>query len=122
MIAATRIWYYEVVLFIIMCGENGTAQIDYWNLKGKILQRTEKEIKWEDEIPSTLVGPSITFAPRTYDTVKELPLPDVSIDEGIYYRNFIAAIEGREELYVKPKEVRRTTEIIDSAFLSGQKN
>ena len=104
------IWY--------MCGEKGTAQIDYWNLEGRISQLIENDIKWENEIPSTLAGPSITLAPRAGDTVKELPLPGAEVDEGIFYRNYIAAVEGREDLFVMPNEIKRVMRIIDTAFMS----
>ncbi len=103
-----------------VAGKKGSAQIDYWNLEGRIYQLIDNDIKWEDEIPSTLAGPSITLAPRAADTMKELPLPEPEIDEGFFYRNLVAAIEGKEELYVKPSEVLRTMKIIDLAFQSGE--
>lgn len=108
------IWY--------MCGKEGSAQIDYWNLEGRVLKLINKDIEFCDEIPSTLVGPSITMAPRNTDTVKEYPLPEVDYDKDLFYKNFVNAIEGKEELFVKPEEVLRTTSIIDLAFESGRDN
>ena len=105
-----------------MCGKEGTAQIDYWNLEGRVLKLINKDIEFCDEIPSTLVGPSITLAPRNTDTVRECPLPEVDYDKDLFYRNFLNALEGREELFVKPEEVLRTTEVIDLAFESGRDN
>ena len=108
------IWY--------MCGKEGTAQIDYWNLEGRILKLINKEISFYDEIPSTLVGPSITMAPRNSDTVKEYPLPEPEYDKDLFYKNFVNALEGKEELFVKVEEIIRTTTIIDLAFKSGKEN
>lgn len=105
-----------------MCGKEGTAQIDYWNLEGRVLKLINKDIEFCDEIPTTLVGPSITMAPRNIDTVKEYPLPEPKYDKDLFYKNFFNALEGREELFVKPEEVLRTTTIIDLAFESGKDN
>ena len=108
------IWY--------MCGKEGTAQLDYWDLEGRLLKIINKDIEFCDEIPSTLVGPSITMAPRSSDTVKEYPLPEPDYDKNLFYKNFVNAVEGKEELFVKPEEVLRTTSIIDLAFKSGKDN
>ena len=105
-----------------MCGKEGTAQIDYWNLEGKVLKLINKDIEFCDEIPTTLVGPSITMAPRNTDTVKEYPLPEPEYDKDLFYKNFFNALDGREDLFVKPEEVLRTTTIIDLAFESGKDN
>ena len=108
------IWY--------MCGKEGTAQLDYWNLEGRLLKLVNKEIELCDEIPTSVVGPSITMAPRNTDTVKEYPLPKPDYDKDLFYKNFVNAIAGKEELFVKPEEVLRTTSIIDLAFESGRDN
>ena len=103
-------------------GRKGSAQIDYWDLQGKIVQLTNEEIKWEDEIKPNVAGPSITMAPRAEDTVRTLPLPEVEVDAGRFYRNFAAALEGRETLWVKPEETLRVMQVIDMAFASAEEN
>jgi len=105
-----------------MCGKEGTAQINYWNLEGRILKLINKEIEFCDEIPSTLVGPSITMSPRSHDTVKEIPLPVPDYDKDLFYKNFADALEGKAELFIKPEEVMRTAKVIDAAFESGRLN
>ncbi len=106
------IWY--------MAGRTGAAQIDYWNLEGRINQLIDNDIKFEDEIPSTLVGPSITLAPRAADTMREIPLPKAEVDKAFYYKNLVNVLEGKEELTVKPSEIRRSMKVIDLAFESGR--
>ena len=108
------IWY--------MCGKKGTAQIDYWDLKGKITKLKKTDIRWDDEIPNTVVGPSKTLAPRAGDTVEEMPLPVIEVEEGLFYNNFIHAVEGKEELLVKPEEALRVMKVIDLAFEAGREN
>ncbi|MBQ4527866.1 MAG: Gfo/Idh/MocA family oxidoreductase [Clostridia bacterium] len=106
------IWY--------MCGREGSAQIDYWNLEGRINHLIDNDIKFEDEIPSTLVGPSITLAPRAEDTMEELPLPKAEVDKGFFYKNFYDVLEGRAEPTVSIPQIKRSMKVIDTAFESGR--
>lgn len=106
------IWY--------MCGREGSAQIDYWNLEGRIYHLIDNDIKFEDEIPSTLVGPSITLAPRAADTMEELPLPKADVDKAFYYKNLYDALEGKCEPVVTIAEIKRVMKVIDTAFESGR--
>ena len=106
------IWY--------VCGRKGSAQIDYWNLEGRMYHLIDNDIKFEDEIPSTLVGPSITLAPRASDTMEELPLPKAEVDEGFFYKNIYRVLRGEEEPAVKIPEIRRVMQVIDLAFASGR--
>lgn len=106
------IWY--------MCGREGSAQIDYWNLEGRIYHLIDNDIKFEDEIPSTLVGPSITLAPRASDTMEELPLPKAEVDKGFFYKNFYDVLENNAPLAVTPEQALRVMRVIDTAFESGR--
>ena len=108
------LWYVQ--------GKTGTAQINYWDLDGKIVQLIDNDIKWEDEIPVSIAGPSLTMAPRAHDTAKTIHLPKPIVDDGIFYRNLTNAVEGTEELWIKPEETMRVMKIIDLAFESGRKN
>lgn len=105
-----------------MCGVEGTAQIDYWDLKGKVCQLIDTDIAFADEIPPSVAGPSITLSPRAADTMRECPLPSPTYDKDLFYKNFVSALEGNEELFVKPEEVLRVAQIIDLAFESGRRN
>ena len=103
-----------------MAGKTGTAQVDYWDLSGRMNLLIDNNIKFEDEIPSTLVGPSITLAPRAEDTMQVVPLPKAQVDKGYFYKNFLDVLDKGAELWVKPKEIMRCMQIIDLAFLSGK--
>ena len=45
-------------------GRTGSAQIDYWDLSGKVVTLTNETIRWEDEIKPNIAGPSITMDSR----------------------------------------------------------
>ena len=103
-------------------GRQGSAQIDYWDLQGKLVQLRDTDVRFEDEIRPNIAGPSITMAPRAEDTLQTLPLPQPEPDKGFFYRNFLAALEGRENLTVAPEQTLRVMRIIDLAFASGKEN
>lgn len=103
-----------------MAGRTGGAQIDYWDLSGRMNLLIDNDIKFEDEIPSTLVGPSITLAPRAEDTMETVPLPKAEVDKEYFYKNFRDAIEKGEPLWVTPEQAMRAMQIIDLAFQSGR--
>lgn len=105
-----------------MAGRTGGAQIDYWDLSGRMNLLIDNDIKFEDEIPSTLVGPSITLAPRAEDTMETVPLPKAEVDKEYFYRNFIDAMEKGEPLWVTPEQAMRCMQVIDLAFQSGREH
>jgi scyllo-inositol 2-dehydrogenase (NADP+) len=101
-------------------GDSGTLVINDWGCKGKILKANTVEFKWEQGIVYTSAGPTKTMAPRPVETIDELPLPSENPDCADYYRNFIAALESREELIVKPEQCLRVMQVIDAVFLSAK--
>lgn len=103
-------------------GRKGSAQIDYWDLSGKVVTLTNETIRWEDEIKPNIAGPSITMAPRAADTVAVQPLPEVEADRSFFYKNFARALEGTEPLCVAPAQTLRVMQVIDLAFASAEQN
>lgn len=106
-------WYVE--------GENGTAVIENWNLDGKIVMVSDWEKR--DAVPVvTSAGLTKTMAPRTNDTICEYPLPKIPSDVKDYYRNVIKAIDGKEEIIVKQREIMRSMHVMEAVMKSAQTN
>lgn len=102
-------------------GTSGTLQIDDWSAKGKLLRlKPDAQMEWTDDIVYTEAGPTRTMAPRPAFTMEELPLPDVHPDWSDYYRNIVAALEGREKLIVRPEQALRVMKVIDLMFKASQ--
>jgi scyllo-inositol 2-dehydrogenase (NADP+) len=103
-----------------MLGRDGTAMIEGWDLKGKIVRC----IDWtqNDAVPiRTAAGLTKTMAPRTEATIQEQPLEPVHGDIRDFYRNVIATIEGKEEIIVKNDEVMRCMKLMEAVFESAEK-
>lgn len=102
----------------LLC-EDGTAVINDWSCSGKIVKlKDESELAWDNVIVYTEAGPTRTMAPRPRETTEEVALPSVNTDWCDFYKNVTAAIEGKEELKVKPEEALRVMNVIDELFRS----
>lgn len=101
-------------------GTDGTLVVRGWDNSGEIVRVKERTEHWEPGIVYTAAGPTRTMAPRPIETLEKLPLPHVETDELDFYRNVAAAIDGKEELLVKPSEALRVMNVIDAVFLSAK--
>ena len=100
-------------------GQDGTAVINDWDLSGKVVRITD----WSknDATPiRTAAGLTKTMAPRTEETIKEEKLPIVHADIKDFYKNVIAAIEGKEDIIVKNTEVMRIMKLMETIFESAK--
>lgn len=102
-------------------GDKGTAQIDNFECKGQIVCANTIEIKWEEGIVYTAAGPTRTMAPRPEESIERHDLPEIETDAKDYYRNFMDAAYGKEELIVKPEQAMRVMKVLDAIFESAEK-
>lgn len=102
-------------------GENGSALIEEWSCKGKIVKVTDWEKR--DAVPIvTAAGLTKTMAPRTGDTIDEYPLPAVDGDIHEFYRNIKATVDGEATQLIKNEEVMRVMKLMEVVFESAAKN
>ena len=104
--------------FYMQC-KQGTAIIEDWQKKAKIAKM--KAWNEKDVLPvQTAAGITKTMAPRdeiTLDiTEMERPVSDVHD----YYRNFCAALDGKEASLITHAEVRRVLQVMETAFRSAE--
>ncbi len=99
-------------------GNQGTLKVDNWDAEGKIIRAKDMKTQWEEEIVYTSAGPTKTMAPRSSFTSEELDLDVVSADWIQYYHNYVAALEGREQLFVRPEEALRVMRVMEATFES----
>ena len=100
---------------------DGTLVIDDWSCNGKVVKlNTDANIGWSDDIVYTEAGPTRTMAPRPVHTTDTLELPTVETDWSDFYKNFVLAIEGKEELIVKPEQSLRVMKVVEQVFLSDK--
>ena len=105
--------------------ENGSAVVRDWQLSGEMVMVSDWENK--DAVPVQAgVGLTKTMAPRTDDSIKKYPLPEVEkrsfSGKSDFYENFIAVLEGRETQAVTHAQQRRLMKFIEAVFESAAEN
>lgn len=102
--------------FYLQC-KNGSAIIEDWQKKAHVARMkawNEKEV-----LPvQTAAGITKTMAPRDEITLDEYDIERPTSDVHDFYRNFCAALDGKEELRIKHCEVRRVMRVMEEAFRS----
>lgn len=102
-------------------GQNGTAVISDWDLSGEIVMVSDWENR--DAVPVvTAAGLTKTMAPRTDETIQRYPLPRIESDVRDYYRNIIAAIEGKEKQLVTHPQMMRVMKVMEAMLRSAESN
>lgn len=102
-------------------GEKGTGLLADWREPCHVTEC----FAWHesDVVPvHTAAGLTKTMAPRDEITTKSYDIERPSSDVHDYYRNFCAAVEGKEDLLVTHAQMRRVLEVIEAAFESVNKN
>ena len=94
-------------------GADGTAVIEDWNLKGRIVRASGVDEK--DVTPViTAAGLTKTMAPRREDSIYTEELPKVKSDVREFYLNVMAVLEGREESRIRLPEVMRVMRLMEA--------
>lgn len=102
-------------------GANGTAVIEDFDKKGKIVIAVGENEK--DIVPViTAAGLTKTMAPRRDDSIKKISLPEVTSDIRDFYQNVMAVIEKGEESLIKLPEISRVMRLMEAVFESAEKN
>ena len=102
-----------------MTGSSGAAKIEGWKSDCEIVLCTE----WNEEnvVPVvTAAGLTKTMAPRNAKTTKEETIARPTSDVHDFYRNFTAAIDGKETQLVTHNQLRRSMKLMEAAFESDR--
>lgn len=104
--------------FYMQCKE-GSAIITDWTKMAHVAKMkawNEKEV-----LPvQTAAGITKTMAPRDEVTLDEYDVERPVSDVHDFYRNFCAAVDGKEEQLIKLPQVRRVLQVMELAFASAE--
>ena len=101
-------------------GDSGALIIEDWDCSGRIIRAKDHVMEWEQEVVQTEAGPTRSMAPRPKETLEEIALPAVDVDWADYYKNVLAVLDGKDELIVKPEQVKRVFTVIEAIFKSAE--
>ncbi len=103
-----------------MRAKSGTALITDWREKCRVVKC--KAWHESDVLPvETAAGLTKTMAPRDSITVDEYEIERPQSDVHDYYRNFVRAIDGKEEQLVTHDQMRTVLKVIMKAFESVER-
>ena len=103
-----------------MQAKSGSALIEDWQKKCRVARL--KAWCEKDVTPvQTAAGITKTMAPRDEITIDSYEIERPKSDVHDFYRNFVAAIDGKEEQLIKCEEVRRVLLVMENAFKSGKR-
>jgi len=102
--------------------EDGTAVIEDWELKGKIVKQADPNEKdWTETLAYTAAGPTRIMLPRPKETTIETPLPEITGTHWTdYYKNIVEVLQGKAELRVTGEQCLRVMKVIDAVFESDK--
>lgn len=104
-----------------ICGDSGALTIQSFDAKeGGITRVRRLAEEFAPVIVETSAGPTRTFAPQPEETRENLELPEVNPSWTDFYKNVNNVVEGKEELVVKPCQVRRVFRVMEAAFKSQE--
>ncbi len=104
--------------FYMQCKE-GSLYLTDWQKNAHVAKLT----RWieKDVTPvQNAAGITKTMAPRDHLTLDEYDIERPMSDVHNFYRNFCAAVEGREEQFIKNCEVRRVLCVMEACFKSDE--
>lgn len=104
--------------FYMQC-KQGSALISDWQQETQVARM--KAWNEKDVLPvQTAAGITKTMAPRDEITLDLYRVPRPVSDVHDYYRNFVAALDGKAESMVTHAEVRRVMQVMEAAFASDE--
>jgi len=101
-------------------GLEGTAVIEDWSLKGRMVLRNNEVERIEPKPIQAGVGLTKTMAPPSEGATITEALPAAYEHASSFYENFSAVIQGTAEPIVKNTEVLRVLNLIEAIFEAGR--
>ena len=101
-----------------MKSEGGTLLLEDWQRPSRVAKLT----RWQEKDVTPIqnaAGITKTMAPRDSLTLDEYEIERPTSDVFDFYRNFVAAIDGKEKQLVKNTEIRRVLRVMETAFESA---
>lgn len=103
-------------------GHRGTAIIEDWSLRGRIVAPNHESEKIEPTPIRAGVGLTKTMAPPSEGSTVLEDLPAALEMPSSFYDNLAAVIEGTAEPIVKNAEVLRVLKLIEAIFEAAERN
>ena len=95
-------------------GDKGSAYVDGFNPKGKVVRTTELLHNVKGNRTMTAAGPTRSFGNPREGLIVTEELPEVDTKHEDYFENYVRAYRGETEFLVKISEVRRVLKLMEA--------
>ncbi|HFK6199152.1 Gfo/Idh/MocA family protein [Listeria monocytogenes] len=103
-------------------GNKGSMYANKFDPEGKIVRTSHllENVAGDQDKSAKSYGPTRSFGIPEEGLIITEDIPKVESDHIQYFQNYFAALEGREEILVKPKEVRRVLAVMEACWKSAE--
>lgn len=101
-------------------GTKGSAVIEDWDLKGKIVKQSGLEFVASPKPIKAGQGLTKTMAPPSEEAIITENFEKITTQMDPFYTNFAKVVRGEAEAIVKNEEVYRLMKIIESIFIAAE--
>ncbi len=103
-------------------GNKGSMYSDGFEPVGKITRTTALLQNVPGKVTMTASGPTRSFGPPREGLIVTENLPKVNTDHILFFKNYLNVINGKEEIAVRPEEVRRVLALMEAIRESAKTN
>ncbi len=97
-------------------GNKGSANVNKFDPEGAIVRTTHllENVADDQDKSAKSYGPTRSFGVPEPGLIVSEPLPKVDVEQSDYFVNYFDALAGKEEMLVKPEEVRRVLKVMEA--------
>lgn len=103
-------------------GSKGSVIVNKFDPEGAIVRTTRllENVAEDQDKSAKSYGPTRSFGVPAPGLIVSEPLPKVNVEQSDYFVNYFNALEGKEEMLVKPEEVRRVLRVMEACRESAE--
>jgi scyllo-inositol 2-dehydrogenase (NADP+) len=103
-------------------GNKGSLNVDGFNIEGNITRTSQLLKNVPGKITMSYAGPTRSFGPPPEGRLITEELPEVQTEHKMFFDNYYAAVNGHEELEVKPEQIRNVMKVMELVRKSSEEN
>ncbi|MGN1141551.1 MAG: Gfo/Idh/MocA family protein [Oliverpabstia sp.] len=101
-------------------GNRGSYYSDGFDPKGKLCSTTRLLTNVPGQVTMTAAGPTRSFGPPAPGVLTAEDVPTALTDHGMFFENFLKAMNGEEDFVVTRAQVRRVLSLMEAIRKSAQ--
>lgn len=103
-------------------GNKGSMNVNKFDPEGSIVRTSHllENVNEDQDKSAASYGPTRSFGVPEPGLIIAEPLPEVNVEQTDYFVNYFKALDGKEEMLVKPEEVRRVLCVMEACRESAR--